>query len=123
MLCYIQHDTDDHVLDLEHLANGPVCKGNGAAAIFNPRAATPTDSQQWYLHPLPDGNHYLVISSLHGKVLTYQVDEGGRPKCFVTTSNGGEDQKWRKEEDGSVVSVKHGYVVGRCVGIGTEVLL
>ena len=56
------------------------------------------------------------------KVLTYQVDGGGHTKCFVRNSNGGEDQMWKKEEDGSniIASVKYPYVVGRCVNI-TEV--
>ena len=111
---YIQHHTDDGVLDLEHEANGSVSKANGAAAVFNPKAAPPTDSQQWYmyLHPLSS----LVVSWLHGQVLPYQVDGEGHTKCFVSNSNGGEDQMW-KEEDGSIASVKYPYVVGRCVNI------
>ena len=113
---YIQHHTDDGVLDLEHEANGSVSKANGAAAVFNPKAAPPTDSQQWYLHLLSNG-HYVVASWLHGKVLTYQVDGGGHTKCFVSNSNGGEDQMWKEEEDGSIASVKYPYVVGRCVNI------
>eukprot|EP00731_Ephydatia_muelleri_P009891 Em0005g477a len=73
-LCYIQEFKSDRVLDLEHELNGFACKSNGTAAVFNPKADPPTDSQQWYLHPLSNG-HYLVVSKLHGKVLTYQIDE------------------------------------------------
>ena len=49
-----------------------------------------------------------------------QIDEG-HPKCFVSNSNGGQDQQrqdqqWMKEE-GSVVSVKYDFHVGKCVDI------
>ena len=116
-LCYIQDVKSDHVLDLEHEPNGSVCKSNGAAAVFNPKVDPPTDSQQWHLHPLSNG-HYLVVSKLHGKVLTYQIDEGHR-KCFVSNSNGGQDQQWKKE--GSVVSVKYySYSIGKCVDIAAD---
>ena len=114
-LCYIQNVNSDHVLDLEHEPNGSVCKSNGAAAVFNPKADPSTDSQQWYLHPLSNG-HYLVVSKLHGKILTYQIDEEGHRKCFVSNSNGGQDQQWIKKE-GEVVSVKYNFHVGKCVDI------
>ena len=96
-LCYIQDFKSDHVLDLEHEPNGSVCKSNGAAAVFNPKADPPTDSQQWYLHPLSNG-HYLVVSKLHGKVLTYQIDEEGHRKCFVSNSSGGQDQQRQDQQ-------------------------
>ena len=114
-LCYIQDLKSDHVLDLEHEPNGSVCKSNGAGAVFNPKADPPTASQQWYLYCLSNG-HYLVVSKPHGKVLTYQRDEEGHPKCFVSNSNGGQDQQWMKKED-SVVSVKYNFHVGKCVDI------
>ena len=118
--CHIQDLKGDHVLDLEHEPNGSVCKSNGAAAVFNPKVDPPTDSQQWHLHSLSNG-HYLVVSKLHGKVLTYQMDEEGHCKCFVSNSSGGQDQQrqdqqWMKEE-GSVVSVKYDFHVGRCVDV------
>ena len=114
-LCYIQDFKSDHVLDLEHEPNVSVCKSNGAAAVFNPKADPPTASQQWYLYRLFNG-HYLVISKPHGKVLTYQIDEV-HCKCFVSNSNGGQDQQWMKEED-SVVSVKYNsYSIGKCVDV------
>ena len=112
--CHIQDLKSDHVLDLEHEPNGSVCKSNGAAAVFNPKADPPTDIQQWYLYRLSNG-HYLVVSKLHGKVLTYQIDEGHH-KCFVSNSNGGQDQQWMKKE-GEVVSVKYDFHVGKCVDI------
>ena len=112
---YIQDVKSDHVLDLEHGPNGSVCKSNGAAAVFNTKANPPTDSQQWYLHPLSNG-HYLVVSKLHGKVLTYQMDEEGHPKYLVSNSSEGQDQQWMKKED-SVVSVKYDFHVGKCVDI------
>ena len=112
--CHIQDLKSDHVLDLEHEPNGSVCKSNGAAAVFNPKADPPTDSKQRYLHLLSNG-HYLVVSKLHGKVLTFQIDEVHH-KCFVSNSSEGQDQQWMKEED-SVVSVKYDVHVGRCVDI------
>ena len=120
-LCYIQDVKSDHVLDLEHEPNGSVCKSNGAAAVFHPKADPPTDSQQWYLHPLSNG-HYLVVSKLHGKVLTYQRDEEGHRKiCFVSNSNGGQDQQWMKGKEDSVVSVKYdSYSIGKCVDIAAD---
>ena len=111
-MCHIQDSKSDLVLDLEHEPNGSVCTSNGAAAVFNPKADPPTDSQQWYLHPLSNG-HYLVVSKLHGKVLTYQIDEKEHPKCFVSNSNGGQDQQWMKKED-CIVSVKYDFPVGKC---------
>ena len=116
-LCYIQDvNKNDHVLDLEHEPNGSVCKSNGAAAVFNPKADPPTASQQWYLYLLSNG-HYLVVSKPHGKVLTYQIDEEEHPKCFVSNSSGGQDQQWMKKE-GSVVSVKYDfYSIGKCVDV------
>ena len=113
--CRIQDLKGDYVLDLEHEPNGSVCKSNGAAAVFNPKADPPTDSQQWPLHPLSNG-HYLVVSKLHGKVLTYQIDEEVHRKCFVSNSSEGQDQQWMKEED-SIESVKYDFHVGRCVDV------
>ena len=134
-LCYIQDFKSDHVLDLEDEPNGSVCKSNGAAAVFNPKADPPTDSQQWYLHLLPDG-HYLVVSKLHGKVLTYQIDEKGHRKCLVSNSCGGQDQQrqdqqrqdqqrqdqqrqdqQRMKKEDSIVSVKYDFDFGKCVDI------
>ena len=121
-MCHIQDSKSDLVLDLVHELNGSVCTSNGAAAVFNPKADPSTakadpsnDSQQWYLHPLSNG-HYLIISKLHGKVLTYQIDEEGHRKCFVSNSNGGQDQQWMKKED-SIVSVRYDFRVGKCVDI------
>eukprot|EP00731_Ephydatia_muelleri_P009897 Em0005g483a len=50
-----------------------------------------------------------LILHLHGKVLTFQIDEVHR-KCCVSNSSGGQDQQWMKED--SIESVKYDFHVG-----------